>query len=241
MGTHSIKLALENVNEIIFQAVNKRLHSIPNHNKLPRLVAVSKFQPVELIIEAYNCGQRYFGENYIQELAEKSNSHKIVEECPDIKWHFIGRLQSNKVNKLLKVPNLYMIETIDSEKLASLVNKAFSPNEVENDTQADTSLDHNRMKVMVQVKTSDEDTKSGVELDSAVSLARYIHSECPALELSGLMTIGKLGGWGPGEKNLDFVKLSSCRENICKELNIEPEFLELSMGMSGDFEEASAI
>lgn len=63
--------------------------------KAPRLVAVSKTHPPEAILEAYNAGQRHFGENYVQELCTKADSLK--ESCPDIKWHFIGNLQSNKV------------------------------------------------------------------------------------------------------------------------------------------------
>lgn len=64
------------------------------------MVAVSKFKPIEMITEAYAAGQRHFGENYVQELEEKSRSEQILRQCPDIKWHFIGHLQSNKVNKV---------------------------------------------------------------------------------------------------------------------------------------------
>ncbi len=68
---------------------------------VPSLVAVSKTKPIECIIEAYAAGQRHFGENYAGELIEKANSNEILQNCPDIKWHFIGRLQSNKIKKLL--------------------------------------------------------------------------------------------------------------------------------------------
>lgn len=64
------------------------------------MVAVSKFKPVEMIAEAYEAGQRHFGENYVQELEEKSKNEQILNQCPDIKWHFIGHLQSNKINKV---------------------------------------------------------------------------------------------------------------------------------------------
>lgn len=66
----------------------------------PLLVAVSKTKPVEMIIDAYSEGQRHFGENYIQELVEKGNHPDILAQCPEIKWHFIGHLQSNKINKV---------------------------------------------------------------------------------------------------------------------------------------------
>lgn len=64
------------------------------------MVAVSKTKPVELILSAYECGQRHFGENYVQELCEKAADSRIEQSCPDIKWHFIGHLQSNKINKV---------------------------------------------------------------------------------------------------------------------------------------------
>lgn len=66
-----------------------------------RLVAVSKTKPISDIIEAYNEGQRHFGENYVKELIEKACSNELQTNCPEIKWHFIGNLQKNKINKLL--------------------------------------------------------------------------------------------------------------------------------------------
>lgn len=86
--------------------------------KVPRLVAVSKTKPKELLIEAYEIGQRYFGENYVQELEEKASDPLMLEKCPEIQWHFIGTCQSNKVAKIVKIPNLAMVETISSLKLA---------------------------------------------------------------------------------------------------------------------------
>ena len=67
-----------------------------------QLIAVSKTKPVKMILEAYSSGQRHFGENYIQELVEKSADQEILEKCPEIKWHMIGPVQSNKV-KLLRL------------------------------------------------------------------------------------------------------------------------------------------
>lgn len=64
------------------------------------LVAVSKTKPAESVIEAYKAGQRHFGENYVQELVEKSKHPEILSQCPDIKWHLIGHLQGNKINKV---------------------------------------------------------------------------------------------------------------------------------------------
>src|SRR5436190_4501439 len=83
------------------------------------LVAVSKTKPIEMIMEAYEAGQRDFGENYVQELVEKE------KQLPkDIRWHFIGHLQSNKVRSI--VPFVYLIHGIDSLKLLQEVNKQAS-------------------------------------------------------------------------------------------------------------------
>lgn len=67
---------------------------------MPTLVAVSKTKPAELILEAYETGQRDFGENYVQELKEKGASAVILEKCKEIRWHFIGHLQRSNVNKV---------------------------------------------------------------------------------------------------------------------------------------------
>jgi uncharacterized pyridoxal phosphate-containing UPF0001 family protein len=89
--------------------------------KQPRLVAVSKTKPVELIKGLYDAGHRDFGENYIQEL-----STKAPELPDDIRWRFIGHLQSNKVNKLCSVPNLAVVETVDRWGFFALVSDSQS-------------------------------------------------------------------------------------------------------------------
>lgn len=230
-----MKRALEIVNEKILAAVPKKKPDIIcSPDRIPRLVAVSKFKPIEMIIEAYECGQRHFGENYIQELLDKSNSPEIIEKCPEIKFHFIGHLQSNKVNKLPKVRNLFMLETIDSTKLATLVDKAYEKHTSINVDQGET---FKSLKVMIQVNTSGEEAKSGIEPSEAPELAEHIKSNCKNLKLTGLMTIGKLDGW-EGVVNMDFVRLHQVRNEIAEKLSIEPSELELSMGMSNDFDEA---
>lgn len=113
-------------------------------------MAVSKTKPANLIVAAYEEGQRHFGENYVQELEEKATNELILERCKDIRWHFIGHLQSNKVNKVLCLPNLYIIETVDSQKLATLLNKnwpKFGPPD-------------SKLRIMLQVNTSAEDGES---------------------------------------------------------------------------------
>lgn len=202
---------------------------MPNHP--PRLVAVSKYQPVSAIIEAYEAGQRHFGENYIQELVEKSASEEILNKCPDIKFHFIGHLQSNKINKLFKVNNLYMFETLDSLKLCDSLEKA-----LENRPQQYLKQD-DKLKVLIQVNTSGEEQKNGLLPDEVPHLAEHIVSNSKFIKLAGLMTIGKNGGW-PGQVNQDFVRLYQVRDELVARLSLNATDLHLSMGMSADFEEA---
>jgi pyridoxal phosphate enzyme (YggS family) len=184
-----------------------------------RLVAVSKTKPIEAIKALYDAGYRHFGENYFQELTEKA------PQLPnDIKWHFIGHLQSSKSNKLVRdVPNLYMLETIDSEKLANKLQNACAL------ANRETPL-----IVLIQVDTSNEDTKSGVTQEELLPLVDYINKECPLLKLGGMMTIG-----APGDLTC-FDKLVQSREHVAQHMQVPAESLELSMGMSGDFEEAIA-
>lgn len=68
--------------------------------KRPTLIAVSKTKPIDMIIDAYSVGQQHFGENYVKELFEKGTNELLHQQCPAIKWHFIGHLQSNQVNKV---------------------------------------------------------------------------------------------------------------------------------------------
>ncbi|PSN50545.1 Proline synthase co-transcribed bacterial protein [Blattella germanica] len=193
----------------------------------PRLVAVSKTKPKENIIAAYEAGQRHFGENYVQELVDKGHDAEILQKCSDIKWHFIGHLQRNKVNKIVAIPGIYLVETVDSDKLASALDSAWAK-------QGQTR----KLNVMLQVNTSGEDAKSGCPLENVPDLAKHIREKCSNLELVGLMTIGKFGydlSQGP---NPDFICLKEARDKVCQALGIECDKLELSMGMSDDFEHA---
>lgn len=140
-----------------------------------RLVSVSKTKPIENIKELYDAGFRAFGENYFQELVEKA---AVLPK--DIQWHFIGHLQSSKASKLIKVvPNLSVLETVDSVKLAGKLDNACE------------SAGRQRLDVFIQVDTSGEDTKSGVSEGAELGeLLAFIKEQCPRLAVKGLMTIG---------------------------------------------------
>ncbi|XP_059161501.1 pyridoxal phosphate homeostasis protein-like [Physella acuta] len=193
----------------------------------PRLVAVSKTKGTDLIIEAYDAGQRHFGENYVLELHEKANDIEIQDHCEDIKWHFIGHLQRNKVGKLLDVPNLYVVETVDSERLAKAVNDTW-----------ERLNKKSPLRVMVQVNTSGEDNKSGCAPQETTSIVKYIREKCPQITVMGLMTIGSFDHDPLTGPNPDFKTLYAVREEVSRTLNISIQDLELSMGMSADFEHA---
>ncbi|KAF7289639.1 Pyridoxal phosphate homeostasis protein [Mycena chlorophos] len=184
------------------------------------LVAVSKYKPASDIQACYEEGQRDFGENYVQELVDKA------KELPeDIRWHFIGTLQSNKAKTLAAIPNLYCVQTLTSAKAATLLNN--------NLPETRTSP----LNVLLQINTSGEDSKSGLNANEDLTkLARHIISDCPRLHLQGLMTIGALEQSLSGDDNADFVALKKTREFLQTEL--EKDGLLLSMGMSSDFEAA---
>jgi len=196
--------------------------SLKYNVKEPTLIAVSKKMPIEAIEAAYECGQRDFGENYPLELVEKAQ--KLPQ---DIRWHMIGHVQSNKSHRLLSIPNLEYIQTIDSEKLADKLESLCN--------------DINRMvKVLVQVNTSEETTQSGVPVHMASSLFSYIERSCPHLIPNGLMTIAHTDhtlaqGCFDAMQSLKADILTGRGDND----PLTQDFI-LSMGMSGDLELAVA-
>ncbi|KAG7451385.1 uncharacterized protein BT62DRAFT_927086 [Guyanagaster necrorhizus] len=207
------------------------------------LVAVSKYKPASDIQACLEDGQLDFGENYVQELVEKA------KELPlEIRWHFIGALQSNKAKTLAAIPNLYTVQTLTSEKAASALNKALP-------------LDRTApLNVLIQVNTSGEEAKSGLAPLSKnnpsgdlTQLAKFIVNQCPRLRLQGLMTIGALEqSLNSGDDNADFERLKETRNILQSFLLMEFQDtwkgkwgaetgdgrLLLSMGMSNDFEAA---
>lgn len=204
-----------------------------------RLVPISKLKPASDIKALYDLGYRHFGENYIQELADKA------EAMPkDINWHFVGALQSNKSKLAASVTNLFVLETLSSIKVADLLEKALS-----NQTRSSP------LNVYLQINTSSEDSKSGLPPlsssstvdDEVVQLALHVVRSCPSLKLLGLMTIGSYdASHDPSKPNPDFTSLKETRKELVRILKEEKDEglpkseddLELSMGMSADFVQA---
>ena len=187
------------------------------------ILVVSKLKPVSDIKILYDHGVRDFGENYVQELVEKA---KILPE--DIKWHFIGGLQTNKCKDLAKVPNLYSVETVDSLKKAKKLNESRGKFEPE----------CNPILCNVQINTSHEDQKSGLNDEARIFevVDFFLSDECKYVKLNGLMTIGS---WNisheDNEENKNFTTLVEWKQKIDAKFGTS---LKLSMGMSADFKQA---
>lgn len=223
---HLVKM-LSNVTSRITSAKQQESHEI-------RLVAVSKLKPANDILALHQppLSHLHFGENYQQELLSKS-----LLLPREIRWHFIGALQTNKCRTLAKeIPNLWCVESVDTAKKADLLENGRFALCKESPEYKDTPL-----RVFVQVNTSGEKEKSGVEPGEAASLCKHIRETCPDLKLQGLMTIGAIArskGVSEGKENEDFVTLREVRDRVASELGIDNNELELSMGMSEDFESA---
>ena len=152
--------------------ISANITSIRNH--IPQgvtLVCVSKFHPMEAIMEAYECGERDFGESRVQELLPK------YEALPkDIRWHFIGHLQTNKVKQI--VPFVHMIHSVDSVRLLETINR-------------EAEKIQRRVKVLLEVHVAKEETKSGFSPEEFLSLASSPNSlneaSYPWVEICGLM------------------------------------------------------
>ncbi|KAL5333179.1 putative alanine racemase family protein [Aspergillus crustosus] len=208
-----------------------------------RLVAVSKLKPASDVLALHNppTSQLHFGENYLQELQEKARLLPAT-----IKWHFIGGLQSNKCVSLARdTKSLWAVESIDSEKKAGLLDKGWGERKVE--VLGEYGKGEEKLRVFVQVNTSGEKNKSGVDPgEAAVGLCRYIREKCTRLKLQGLMTIGAIArskATTAKNENEDFVCLKETRDQVVSMLRLEGEDaqLELSMGMSEDFEGAIVL
>jgi pyridoxal phosphate enzyme (YggS family) len=196
-------------------------------------VLVSKIKPASDVLALHSTSTSprpiHFGENYVQELTDKAASLPR-----SIKWHFIGGLQSNKCKALAGIPNLWCVSSVDTVKKADLLEKG-RVHVVKSDG------DKARLRIMVQVNTSGEESKSGVEPGDAVALCRHVKEQCPSLRLAGLMTIGAIArskATTAETENEDFTKLVEVRDAVAQELDMPTDDLELSMGMSSDYEGA---
>jgi len=188
-----------------------------NANGSIKLIAVSKNQRTEAIRAAFEAGQFEFGENYAQELIAKQQE---LTELPTISWHFIGHLQANKAKSV--VGRCKLIQSVDSERIAGKIAGIATSLEIVQD-------------VLIGVNIGGDITKSGVPLHSALGLCERV-TEMSGVRLLGLMAIAPTESRGSS----DSVRRSFATLRLLYEqLPMENRHV-LSMGMSGDFEEAIA-
>lgn len=181
------------------------------------LLAVSKRQPDDRVREAYDAGLQDFGENTVQELVRKATLFSREGRYP--RWHFIGHLQRNKINKLVEIP-VHRIHSVDSQRLAtSLENKA--PEE--------------GFDVLIEVNLGEEAQKGGVLPADLGDLIDRVES-CGGLRLRGLMTIPPASE----DPSTYFRQLSALQADY-RSRGVMENATELSMGMSGDFEAAISM
>jgi len=185
-----------------------------------RLIAVSKYMPVEYVRQAIKSGHTIFGENTLQDATVKLDA---ISE-PRLEWHFIGHLQSNKAR--LVPGNFHWLHTLDSLKLARKLSDAW------NDTLPP-------LQVLLQVNIANDPRKYGLQPESTIQFAAdLLRLELPGIHLRGLMTIGREHATA-AERRHDFIALRQLRDELASRPDADC-CRELSMGMSEDFEIAIA-
>lgn len=205
----------ENISNILkeIELIRKKHQS----SKQVNLLAVSKTKPYEDIVEAYESGQRLFGESYAQEACEKVERAK-EDGYEDIVWYFIGPIQSNKTRPIAE--HFDWVLSCDRQKIAKRLNDQ-RPHLM------------NPLNICIQVNISDEEQKSGVSEDEILELAEYINN-LPNLKLRGLMAVAL------NTDNLDVLRQEfTSMNNLYQKLQAKyPNIDTLSIGMTGDMEVA---
>jgi len=195
------------LDELIQRVEKARLEV--NEHLIVKIVAVSKYSDSEAVKKLYNEGQRAFGENRVQVLEEKVND---LNDLP-IEWHFIGNLQKNKINKLLKL-NPFMIQSINSIELAKEIDKrAKKP-----------------IRCLLEINSAKEESKEGLQPEIAIDVYNEILETCKNIKLEGVMTIG-----AHSDNKKEIINSFELTHSIFEKL--QPKGAKIcSMGMSSDFE-----
>lgn len=205
MGWQSYKMSIKNNINLLQRELS---------DKKCKLIAVSKTQPIEKIMEAYSAGQRLFGENKVKELESKWNNLP-----KDIEWHMIGHLQTNKVKYI--APFVSLIHSVDSQKLLEEINK-----------QGNKA---NRViPCLLQVHIANEDSKFGLKYDELLTLLETVN-DYPFVKVTGLMGMATL----TEDESIirkEFAQLKQYFDDLkSKKFSKNIEMKELSMGMSADY------
>jgi len=204
------ELAVENLDKVIEKVEAARLQV--SHHHIVKIIAISKYSQADEVATLYNAGQRAYGENKVQDLKEKM---EILEELP-LEWHFVGRLQKNKINNLIDL-NPTLIQSIDSLDLAIELNKKLAAK-------------NKKINALLQINSAYEESKAGVMPEEAIKVYKNIIESCPNINLKGVMSIGA------HVEDEDIIKKSfETTKKIFDELQpLGAKYC--SMGMSGDFE-----
>ncbi|HEX5793842.1 MAG TPA: YggS family pyridoxal phosphate-dependent enzyme [Rheinheimera sp.] len=193
---------------LAYYNLNEKCRALAKDSQQLALIAVSKTKPVSAVLAAYQAGQRLFGENYPQELAEKAQQ---LSDYQDICWHFIGPLQSNKTK--LVAEHASWVHSLDRLKIAQRLAG-----------QRPAHL--GKLKVLLQINISNEPTKAGILPPQLPELAAAV-AQLPQLELKGLMAIP-----APGDSDRAFAAMQQLSLQLQQQY---PQATELSMGMSDDW------
>lgn len=175
------------------------------------LVAVSKFHPAQAVMEAYEAGQRIFGESRADELAEKASSLP-----PDIEWHFIGHLQTNKVRRVL--PHASLIHSVDSERLLRTIDREAQKLGI-------------KARLLLQIHVAQEETKFGFLPHELLQCAATVLPELHNVEVCGVMGMASNTS-DMGRVASDFEAIHQCSLQLQR---ILPQATTVSMGMSHDY------
>lgn len=196
-------------------SIKENIEQLKNKIGNTTLVAVSKTKPIAAILEAYEAGQRDFGENYVQELCDKQ------KQLPtDIRWHFIGHLQSNKVKNI--IPFVHLIHSVDSLKLLKEINKQA--------VKADRVVN-----CLLQIYIASEETKFGFDAEECYQLLQSEEFK----NLTNIKVVGLMGMASNTEDKIqiatEFRIIKSLFEKLIQLRTPNSELRTLSFGMSHDF------
>jgi pyridoxal phosphate enzyme (YggS family) len=205
--------------ELVRQRIRTAAEGAGRDPSTVRLVAVSKTQPASAVAEAYAAGQRDFGENYVQELVSKAEA---LQHLPDLRWHFIGHLQRNKVRHVVRL--VHAVHGVDTAELAAELAK-----------RARSSADSGSpLAILVEVNIGREPQKHGVLPEAVEEVLASVERESE-LQLRGLMCVPPLSP-DPTASRPYFDALVALREAHGGATRLP----ELSMGMTADLESAVA-
>ena len=206
--------AVKNLDNLITKVEASRLRVSGHH--IVKIIGISKYSEASDVATLYAVGQRAFGENKVQDLKTKSEE---LNDLP-LEWHFVGRLQKNKINNLIDLSPTLM-QSLDSIELAVELNKKLEAK-------------NKKMSCLLQINSAKEESKTGVMPEDAIAIYKQIKETCPNIRLKGVMSIGA---------HVEDRKVIKESFDITKK--IYDELVPLgakycSMGMSSDFELAIA-